>query len=307
MATTSRRTTVVGVFDDRDQARRAVEDLKRAGFSDDMIGIAARDREARSDVETARDTTGSKAGKGAATGVGIGAGAGALWGAGILAGVIPGIGPAIAGGALGVLISSAVAGAAAAGIAGALIGLGIPEDEARYYEDEFKEGRIIVTVKADGRYDEARALLRRAGAYDIEDRGDARTRSGAYAGSGGAIERREEELRAHKHTEQTGEVSVRKDVHTEHQTLDVPVRKEEVVVERRPAGEHRTSAEGIGKREEVRVPVHEERVDVTKTPVVKEEVSVRKREVEGKERVGGTVRKEDVHVERTDDKGKKRY
>jgi uncharacterized protein (TIGR02271 family) len=306
MATTSRRTTVVGVFDDRDQARRAVEDLKRSGFSDDMIGIAARDRETRGDVETARDTTGSQAGKGAATGVGIGAGAGALWGAGILAGVIPGIGPAIAGGALGVLLSSAVAGAAAAGIAGALIGLGIPEDEARYYEDEFKEGRILVTVKADGRYDEARALLRRAGAYDIEDR-DTRTRSGAHVDSGGDIERREEELRAHKHTAQTGEVSVRKDVHTEHQTMDVPVRKEEVVVERRPAGDHRTSAEGIGERGEVRVPVHEEQVEVTKKPVVKEQVSVRKREVEGKERVGGTVRKEDVHVERKDDPGKKRY
>ena len=53
---------------------------------------------------------------------------------------------------------------------GALVGLGIPEEEAKYYETEVKGGRVLVTVKADGRYDEAYAILRRFGAYDVNTR-----------------------------------------------------------------------------------------------------------------------------------------
>ena len=47
---------------------------------------------------------------------------------------------------MGVLLSNAAAGAAVAGLAGALIGYGIPEDEAKYYQGEFEAGRTIVTV-----------------------------------------------------------------------------------------------------------------------------------------------------------------
>lgn len=161
------RDTVVGLFHDRDNARKAVEELRLAGFSDSQIGVAARDKETREQVG---EGTGSYAGEGAAAGVAAGAGLGALWGAGILAGLIPGIGPAIAGGTLGVILSSAVAGAAVAGVAGALIGLGVPEEEAHYYEEEFKQGRILVTVKTDSRQDEARTILHRWNAYDIQSR-----------------------------------------------------------------------------------------------------------------------------------------
>jgi hypothetical protein len=50
---------------------------------------------------------------------------------------------------------------------GALMGLGIPEDEARYYQTEFEAGRVIITVKASDRYDEADRILRSHGAYDV--------------------------------------------------------------------------------------------------------------------------------------------
>lgn len=53
---------------------------------------------------------------------------------------------------------------------GALIGLGVPEEEAHYYESEFNEGRILVTVKAGSRFTEARDVLFRHGAYDVENR-----------------------------------------------------------------------------------------------------------------------------------------
>ena len=51
-----------------------------------------------------------------------------------------------------------------------MTGLGVSEEEARYYEDEFKSGRSLVAVKAAGRYDEVRARLQDLGAYDIEKR-----------------------------------------------------------------------------------------------------------------------------------------
>jgi hypothetical protein len=47
------------------------------------------------------------------------------------------------------------------------MGLGIPEGEARYYQSEFEAGRVIITVKAADRYDEADRILRSHGAYDV--------------------------------------------------------------------------------------------------------------------------------------------
>ena len=47
----------------------------------------------------------------------------------------------------------------------ALVGLGIPEEDARFYEDEVKGGRFLVTVDAGEREAEAWAILRRCGAH----------------------------------------------------------------------------------------------------------------------------------------------
>jgi hypothetical protein len=174
----AQRTVAVGAFEDRTQAQRAVEELKRVGFRDDQIGVAARDSDGGS-AGTIKDASGgSKVAEGAAVGVATGAGVGALWALGIAAGILPGIGPVIAGGLLASLLASAAGGAAVAGIAGALIGLGIPEDEANYYEGEFKSGRTIVTVRADDRYDEAFAILRRYSAYDMQTAATGRTGAG---------------------------------------------------------------------------------------------------------------------------------
>src|SRR6185437_8752190 len=38
----AQQSTIVGVFDDRLQADRAVDELRRAGFRDDQIGVAMR-------------------------------------------------------------------------------------------------------------------------------------------------------------------------------------------------------------------------------------------------------------------------
>jgi len=107
---------------------------------------------------------------------------------------------------------------------------------------------------------------------------------------------REERLRADKEVVDAGEVGLRKEVVSEQQTMDVPVRREEVYVERRPASGEVTDEE-IGEGEEIHVPVQEERVNVHKDTVVTGEVGVGKRAVQDTERVTDTVRREEARVE----------
>jgi uncharacterized protein (TIGR02271 family) len=115
----------------------------------------------------------------------------------------------------------------------------------------------------------------------------------ARTAEGARIQVREEELQARKQLVETGEVRVRKEVVTEHRTLEVPVQREVVVIER-----HAPTGVLV---EEIRIPVSEEQVTLEKRPVVKEVVTVGKRVVQGTERVGGEVRKEVVRVERAGD------
>jgi hypothetical protein len=154
--------TIVGVFQSPRQAQRAVMDLKAAGFSEEQIGVLSRNEEGK---VVGKGPDANSEATGAAAGAAAGAGLGALWGLGILAGVLPGIGPAIVGGTLGILLSSAAAGAAAVGIAGALIGLGVPEEEATFYESEFKSGRTLVTVKAGAKAPSAHEIIERNGGH----------------------------------------------------------------------------------------------------------------------------------------------
>jgi len=152
---------VVGVFHDGTDARRAVDELRSAGFPEGQIGVAAREGTWVAETDTA--ASGSRWGEGALSGVATGAGVGALWAIGIAAHVLPPLGPVILGGLLASVAASAVGGAAVGGVVGALVGLGVPEEEARYYESEFHAGRTLVTARAPGRYEEASAILRRHG------------------------------------------------------------------------------------------------------------------------------------------------
>jgi hypothetical protein len=165
---TSTNSTVVGVFEDRIHANQAVHELHQAGFTDKQIGIAMK----HSDHQAADDYAGENthAGSGALTGALTGLGLGALAGLGVLVGVIPVVGPAIAAGTLGVVLSNAAAGAAISGLVGALVGAGLPEHEAKYYQGEFEAGRVIVTVAAGDLATDASAILRRCGGYDMSNR-----------------------------------------------------------------------------------------------------------------------------------------
>ena len=330
---TATRTTVVGVFANQLQAQQCVQELKRLGFDDDQIGVAARgESNTIADTNVAEDT---EAGSGALTGAVAGAGVGGLWALGIMAGVLPVIGPAIAGGVLASILSSAAAAAAVGGVAGALIGLGIPEDEADTYEKEFHAGRTIVTVRGESRLDEAISVMRKNGGSvqgtdnvhaaslsmkSMPERVANRMQSPTAAPAASCapasscapatscssttgertIELHEEQLHATKQPVQTGQVNVRKEVVTEVKHIDVPVTREEVVIERRQVGGRAASASDIGtKTEEIRIPVSEERVTVSKDTIVKEEVHIGKRKVMGTESVEGTVRHEELKVDET--------
>jgi len=125
------------------------------------------------------------------------------------------------------------------------------------------------------------------------------------AHEGDTIEVKEERLHAEKRPVKAGEVRVRKEVHTETKTIEVPVEREEVVIERTPihgrAASKGISGDAIREGEEIRIPVREEQVNVSKEAVVTEEVKVGKRVVQGTEKVSGRVRKEEVHVDQKGD------
>ena len=122
------------------------------------------------------------------------------------------------------------------------------------------------------------------------------------AEDGSTMQLREEELAARRETVETGEVALRKEVHHERQTVDVPVAREEVVVERHPVDGRPADDANFGDPDDVvRVPVMEEQVTVEKRPVVTEEITLGRRVTQDTERVSAEVRKEEAAVEHGDD------
>lgn len=111
-----------------------------------------------------------------------------------------------------------------------------------------------------------------------------------------------EELSARKQTVQAGEVTLRKDVISETKSIDVPVTHEEVVIERH-AVSGQTAAGATFQDETISVPVTAEQVSVSKDTFVTGEVSIGKREVTETEHLSGTVRHEELRVEKTGEVG----
>jgi hypothetical protein len=159
--------TVVGVFEDASDAIQAVRALRDAGFTDAQVGIVSRDhRTSREKFGLKDDPTHSKWEQGTAVGAAAGGATGLGLGLAVAAGLIPPLAPAIAGGTLVALLASAGTGAAVGTVVGGLVGLGVPEEDAGYYDSEFRAGRTIVTVQADGRGREASDVMQRYGALE---------------------------------------------------------------------------------------------------------------------------------------------
>lgn len=107
-----------------------------------------------------------------------------------------------------------------------------------------------------------------------------------------------EVLRVHKERINRGEVRLRKDVITENQTIEVPVTREELVLERvAVSGDTPAPSANIGRGQEIRIPLSEDKVRLEKEAVLREEVTVGKREVQDVARVSGDVRREELRVD----------
>jgi uncharacterized protein (TIGR02271 family) len=247
-----------------------------------------------------------------------------------------------------------------------LVSLGISQERAQYYDREFHAGHPVVSVRTDGRDQDAYTVLHHFGGYDYDhpqstDSAQAGTRDsvinvGAPQGpmqqGGGAqpydvvqqpstqaqqdvtaqptvnmlqqenavqynnpaqqpygavqqesgnreeqaLPLRAERLQLGKQMVQTGEVRLRKEIVSEQQNVDVPITREEIVVERHP-GSGQVSDTPIGQEETIRISVYAEHVSVTKIPVEVGEVAISKRTVQENRRISTTVRHEEPRLE----------
>lgn len=148
---------LTGVFRNRQDAEAAYNDLVKHGYQKDDITLImseeTRSRYFDHDDEARESNMGSKA----LEGTGAGSAAGGIIGAaaGILATVgtsiaIPGLGLLIAG-PIAAGLAGAGAGGITGGLIGALVGAGIPKERAKRFEDEIKEGAIVIGVRPRSR------------------------------------------------------------------------------------------------------------------------------------------------------------
>ena len=183
----------VGVFSSRRDAEHALSELRDSGFPMAKVSVIAKDPDGGGKLAGAdiRDSEDNKADEGAASGALTGGVLGTLTGllVGLGAIAIPGIGPVMLAGAtattLATTLSGGAIGAAAGSLFGALVGLGIPEERARVYNDRLSRGDYLVIVDGtDNEIRRAEAILgnwgiQEWGIYDAPDVTRDRTNSSA--------------------------------------------------------------------------------------------------------------------------------
>jgi len=156
------------IFDSREEAERAVTELRSAGVRDSSISVVAQHDGKNQTTDGAGEVNKSGAVKGALAG----AGAGTLLGIAALA--IPGVGPLAAAGAIAAAAVpeaaaiGAAAGATAGGLGGLLTKHGVSDDDARYYEERINGGAIFVSVNAEDSglsFETASDILYRSGGH----------------------------------------------------------------------------------------------------------------------------------------------
>ena len=160
------------VFDSREEAERALTELRSAGIKKDSISIIGRHGEQRDTTGGIDDDVdaGEKAGDGAKGAIG-GAIAGGLLGVAALA--IPGVGPLAAAGAIasGAIPGAAAIGAGVGAVAGGLTGMmtshGVSEEDASYYEEHINQGGYFLSVDENSGVstETAREILFRNGGH----------------------------------------------------------------------------------------------------------------------------------------------
>ena len=167
------KTSVICIAKTESQAINIVNRLKAANFSNNDISVLFPDKHGTKDFAHEQHT---KAPEGATMG-GVAGGVlgGALgWLAGIGALAVPGVGPLIAAGPIMAALGGAAIGGAVGGIAGALVGMGIPEYEAKRYEGKIKDGNVLISVHTadSAEVKRAKEIFENSGAEDISSTGE---------------------------------------------------------------------------------------------------------------------------------------
>lgn len=165
----------IGVFSHRRDAEAALTELRNSGFPMDRVSLIAKhtdanDRIAGVEMQSGQGNKADEGAKaGAVTGGAIGGLGGLLIGLGTLA--IPGVGPVLLGGATATALATALSGGAigavAGGVTGALVGLGIPEDRAKVYNERLAKGDYLVMIDgSNAEADQAESILRRHSVHE---------------------------------------------------------------------------------------------------------------------------------------------
>lgn len=166
----SKNISVYGILSSEAQVSQCLDQLRGAGFRAEDISVLMPANVGNKDFAHEKDT---KAPEGAATGGAVGGVLGTAlgWLAGVGTLAIPGVGPLIAAGPIMAALAGAGAGAALGGATGALIGLGIPEYEAKRFEGRVRNGGILISVHCDNGdwADRAENVLKSAGAEEVSN------------------------------------------------------------------------------------------------------------------------------------------
>lgn len=166
--------TIVGIFDNQSSAENAARQINDNELKSGDISILAK----QSETNNAQDQLGKTSSHpttinetqindnisdGVVSGTVLGGIAGLVIGLGTI--VIPGLGIIAAAGPIVGLLSGAVTG----GVVGGLVDLGIPEESSRQYENEIRQGRILLSTKCeDSNIDKLSSILRNCGAAKVE-------------------------------------------------------------------------------------------------------------------------------------------
>ena len=183
--------------------------------------------------------------------------------------------------------------------------LDVPQERAKYFSRRFEAGEegAIIAVRRAGCEAEAQQILKQNGGDLGENAASYKPVPEESRKSGETTQRVQllgEVLRVHKDRIPTEEVRVRKEIVTEQQTIQVPVEREELVIERVAATGQTPVVDEIGANKVISIPLSEERVNSDKQNVVREEVTVGTRNVEATQNVTDSVRHEELRVENED-------
>lgn len=178
--TANKKTAVFGIYKTVASADSATDTLVKSGFSASDISALMPENLGPRQIGTEKATKAPEgATAGASTGAVLGGALGLLAGIGALA--IPGVGPLIAAGPIMAGLAGLGVGGAVGGFTGALIGMGIPEYEAKRYEGRIKEGGILLSVHCDtsDQIKRAKEIMKNTGAEDISSTGESSSASAA--------------------------------------------------------------------------------------------------------------------------------